>query len=377
MKDGKFNTLVDSAWGSSGKGAVSSRLAEIFGIKNVSATNMSNAGHSCVLNGETFVGKILPTPFFLKKHGKGHKQLTAWIGPTSAFELKQLEAELGQTLGTVGKDIFIHNRAAIVTDLHKAAEGPGGSLSTEHISSTMSGAGAAIAQKAMRLPDVRLARGEDFPTLEPLDFYAEVWKELELGNTFLHEVSQGWALSINSGTHYPFCTSRECTPQQAFADMGIRPSQAGDVYLNIRANPIRVGNNYSGGVQVGYSGDCLDDHEETSWQRIGEEAEMPQDQIDSLSTKEKTTVTKKLRRVFTPSWALLQQSAEFCGATKLVLNFPQYIHWSAHGIRGGRAEFATLHAKVRAYVDKMEDVTNLKVCMLGTGADHNDFIWLD
>lgn len=754
MKTGKFNALVDSAWGSSGKGAAAARIVSIFKTENVSSTNLPNAGHTCVINGEIFVGKVLPTPAFIKKHGLGHSNLKAWIGPTSAYEVDQLNKEVGQLGLKYGEDLFIHDRSAIVSDSHRIAEGRGGMLSTEHVSSTMSGSGAVSAFKIMRLPDVKLARDLDIPTLTPPEFYAAIRNELYEGRTFLHEVSQGWALSINSGTHYPQClsgdsrvytesgpvklrdlvnskaqakvwsvssdgtfelkpivgwyknplgdrkwlqiitpttaynkdkayigpaftndhevltnygyvrvdqlkpgyheiatmdrqfddvgmqvflgsllgdgtvpnqakskaracleithgakqrnyneyksfllsktlgggirevvtskgsfkpdqvltryhssysyylrrlaqgfnalgnksemdvgavldqcgplamaiwfmddgqyktsskngpevflhthryprysqevivskladkfgikssihttktpsgksfdfirisrlshdswfkliarhvhhdlrykipdgkyesfvpsesigggfatepiisvqdrvetkrpgfkcsfcieveknhnflvshdkgffvvkncTSRECTPQQAYADMGIVPGLVGDVYLNVRSFPIRVGNNYDEtGKQVGYSGDGLHDHEETSWAQIGVDAEMPQDQIDSLSIKEKTTVTRKLRRVFTPSWSLLKQSAEFCGATKLILNFPQYIHWSAHQVRGGKSEFLSLHYKVREYVDKMQEVTGLPVVMIGTGASHEDFIWLD
>ena len=378
MQKGKYNTIVDSAWGSSAKGAASARLAEIYKIENVASTNLPNAGHTCIANGEKFVGKVLPTPIFIKKHGRGHPDMTAWVGPTSGFEAGQLQGEISQIGLTVGKDLHIHSRAAVVEKQHIDAESPGGILSTEHVSSTMSVSGAVVAMKMMRLPGVKLAKDLDgLETVGPMDFYRGIWSRLEKGESFLHEVSQGWALSLNSGTHYPTCTSRECTPQQAYADMGVRPNMVGDVYMNVRTFPIRVGNNYdSSGKQVGYSGDCLPDQIETSWADIGKNADMPQDETDSLLLKEKTTVTKKLRRVFTPSWTLLKDSAEFCGATKLILNFPQYIHWSAYGIRGEHKEFLNLHPAVRAYVDKMQEVTNLPVVMIGTAAEHDSYIWL-
>jgi adenylosuccinate synthase len=195
---------------------------------------------------------------------------------------------------------------------------------------------------------------------------------------FLHEVSQGFALSLNSGTHYPFCTSRECTPQQAYADFGLLPSMIGDVYLNVRSKPIRVGNNYDqNGVMVGYSGDCLSDQHELTWEQVGVEAEMPADEIAGLAERERTTVTKKIRRVYSESWQLLTISAKFCGATKLVLNFPQYIHWSSYKLRGGNEILTRLHYKVRNYLDKMQEATNLSVIMIGTGPDHNDYIYFD
>jgi adenylosuccinate synthase len=88
-------------------------------------------------------------------------------------------------------------------------------------------------------------------------------------------------------------------------------------------------------------------------------------------------VTKRIRRVATQSWSLLEDAARNCCATKLVLNFPQYIHWSAHGLRGGYEMRAKLHPKVREYVDKMEDVTGLPVTLIGTGAEHDQYIYLE
>lgn len=373
MQQAKFNTLVDSAWGSSAKGAASARLAEIHGVRNLSTANYPNAGHTCIVGDVKFVSKSLPTGAILRRT-KG-ADLHLWIGSNSGFSLDQFRSELEHTQYDVA-EIRIHERAMIVEQRHADAEAPTGSQSTEHVSSTMSGAGAALTEKAMRKPEVKLAR-DFFPTMRPMDFVRAMRAELAGGNTFLHEVSQGWALSLNHGTHYPTCTSRDCTPQQAYADFGVLPQMVGEVYLNVRSFPIRVGNNYRDGKQVGYSGDCMSDQCETSWEEIGRDANMPAEEIAVLAERERTTVTKKVRRCFTPSWDLLKDSADFCGATKLVLNFPQYIEWSAHKIRGGHEALAGLHPKVRAYIDKMQEVTNLPVVMIGTGAEHHDYIYVD
>jgi adenylosuccinate synthase len=375
VKHGKFNTIVDSAWGSSAKGAASCRLAEIHGVQNLSSGNFPNAGHTCIKGDEKFVAKALPTGAILKK--LGILQPTLWIGPNSGFELAQFEKELGQTGYTPGQDLLIHERAMIVEQRHIDAEAPAGSKSTLHISSTMSGSGAAFTDKAMRTKEARVA-GSTLPALSPNAFWQETQSRMFGGESFLHEVSQGFALSINYGTHYPHCTFRDCTPQQAYADFGVTKDFIGDVYLNVRSFPIRVGNNYDGsGQQIGYSGDCLSDQQELTWEQIALAAEMPAEEVAALAERERTTVTKKIRRAFTPSWDLLRYSAQFCGATKLILNFPQYIHWSAFKVRGGPEALLTLHPKVREYIDRMEEETNLPVVMVGTGADHDDYIYLD
>lgn len=375
MKKGKFNCIVDSAHGSSAKGAASCRLVDIYAVENVSSCNYPNAGHTAVQGDKKFISKALPTPAFLNMIGKAHPKL--WLGPGSGFFRDQLAKELKETHYAV-EELNLHERAVIVTDRHVAMESPGGLQSTEYISSTMSGSGAAFAEKAMRRPEVIPCRNVDsLLTQTPMDFMRRVRAAMKNGETFMHEVSQGFALSVNHGTHYPTCTFRDCTSQQAWADFCLTPELIGDVYLNVRSFPIRVGNNYRDGKQVGYSGDFVDDQVETTWEQIARDAEMPADEAAALAERERTTVTKKIRRVATQSWKLLADSAQATGATKLILNFPQYIHWSAYQTRGGLETFRKLHPKVREYVHKMEDVTNLPVCMIGTSAEHNDYIWLD
>lgn len=378
MQLGKFNTVVDSAWGSSGKGAAATRLVDIHGVQNASSGNYPNAGHTAIVNDVKFVAKALPTPAILKV-AKG-SNVNLWLGPNSGFQLPQLYKEMEQTGYNIGDDdVFIHSRAMIVRQRHIDAEQPTGTLSTEHVSSTMSGSGSSYAEKLMRRPEVEVAgmMEELQPTLEPMDFMKQVRFRMRVGETFLHEVSQGFALSVNYGTHYPFCTFRDCTPQQAYADFGLLPEHVGDVYLNIRSFPIRVGNNYRDGQQTGYSGDVLPDQEEITWAEVAAGCEMPEDVAAQLAEAERTTVTKKIRRVFTFSDQLLHDSAKFTGAAHISLNFLQYIHWSAFKIRGGYEVIPTLHPKVRAFIEHVEDVACLPVTLIGTGPDHEDYIYLD
>jgi adenylosuccinate synthase len=378
MQSSKFNCIVDSAHGSSAKGAASTRLVDIYKVPNVSSCNYPNAGHTATQDGVKFVAKALPTPAFLNAIGKGKPKL--WLGPGSGFFEEQLAKELKET-GYSVDDIRMHARAVMVTERHIAMEAPGGLQSTEYISSTMSGSGAAYAEKAMRRPEARLMCSSESPVvrqfmLQPTAFMKAVRNELAGGHTFMHEVSQGFALSVNHGTHYPTCTFRDCTAQQAYADFSLLPSMIGDVYLNVRSFPIRVGSNFRDGKQVGYSGDFCNDQEETTWEKIAADAEFPPEEAAQLAERERTTVTKKIRRVATQSWSLLRDSAEAVGATKLILNFPQYIHYSAYKVRGGHEALPKLHPDVRAYIEKMENVTGLPVVMIGTSAEHNDYIWL-
>jgi len=393
MQQGKFNILIDQAWGSSGKGAVSTRLADLFNIKYISSANFVNAGHSVKFkDGTSFVSKAIPTAAILKKvKGVG---VQCFISPGSGFTWPQFIKEWKET----GRpNIFVHSRASIVTDEHKRREMEGAD-STKHIASTMQGTGAAISDKIMRRPNVLLAGTRPFEELltalkEELgdeetvrEFAQKVRIEdgqsfrnlthsiLNNGHTWLHEGSQGYALSVDHGSHYPASTSRNCSVQAAMDYMAISPKLVGDVYLNLRTFPIRVGNVVEDGVQKGYSGDFYPDCQELTWAQVAEQARMPKEEAEKLAERERTTVTKRVRRVSTFSFEGLRDAVQTNGATKLVVNFIQYIDWKDNGLKGGIEAFNKLSPKSRSFIDKVEEAAGIPVVMIGTGALHDEMI---
>jgi adenylosuccinate synthase len=136
------------------------------------------------------------------------------------------------------------------------------------------------------------------------------------GNTWMHqmldsehilaECAQGYSLGINS-EFYPFCTSRDCGPARFLSDMGIPFGHPVDVIGSIRTFPIRVGN-----VPGGNSGACYRDQKELSWEELGVEPEI-------------TTVTGRVRRVFSFSDIQLDEALMATGAKSLFVNFVNYL----------------------------------------------------
>jgi adenylosuccinate synthase len=384
MQKNKFNVLLDQAWGSSGKGKMATWLTDHFGITQVSSSNYPNAGHSAVFpNGQKFIAKAIPTAASLKAFkGIG---IHCWISPGSGFNPARLIDEWTQS----GKPhITIHGRANIVTDVHKEREQKGKD-STKHIASTMQGTAAALTDKILRRADCLLARDIDWTewtqdeellekvwVLEGKEFRDQVHQAFDRGETWFHEGSQGYALSIDHGSHFPFCTSRNCTLQAAMDHMAIPPQLVGDVYLNIRTTPIRVGNVIEEGQQTGYSGDFYPDCQELSWEQVAVKAKMPPEETENLKAREFTTVTGRLRRVATFSWMGLKDAVRTNGATKLSINFIQYINWNDRSLKGGREAFTKLSKESREFINKIEEVTGVPVVLIGTGALHDEIISL-
>ncbi len=391
MQDGKFNVIIDAFWGSSGKGKTSTWLADRFSTTRVSSSNFPNAGHTAAFeDGTKFIAKAIPTSAILKKaRGMG---MECYLSPGSGFSWTQLVKEWKES----GKPTLrIHERASIVTDEHAKREREGAD-STMHIASTMQGSAAAIVDKVLRRENVKLAWNthddmirefegsmsrefEDSVSVVKADEFRKLVQGaiLDNGQTWLHEGSQGFSLSIDHGSHYPHCTSRNCTTQAALDHMAIAPQFMGDVYLNLRTFPIRVGNVVdASGVQKGYSGDFYDDCKEMTWEEVAAFSGMPPEEAKKLAERERTTVTKRIRRVCNFTYQGLRDAVRTNGATKLCLNFIQYVDWSDNGLKGGREAFDKLSKKSRAMIDKIEETAGVPVVLVGTGALHDEMISL-
>jgi adenylosuccinate synthase len=402
MQEGKLNIILDCFWGSSGKGKTSAWLADHFSVEHVSSSNFPNAGHTAAFaDGTKFIAKAIPTAAILRKiKGVGMK---CWISPGSGFAWEQLMKEW---VASGKPEINIHSRASIVTRDHKQRESEG-SESTKHIASTMQGSATAMVDKILRKENCVLANttdlgkvlgstyasdpaiydlfgGENPQTVQDLmqeflervhvidawDFRKLTHRAIESGHAWLHEGSQGYALSIDHGSQYPNCTSRNCSVQAAMDHMAVPPKMVGDVYLNLRTYPIRVGNVVEEGVQKGYSGDFYPDCQELTWEQVAANSGMPEAEAKSLAERERTTVTKRIRRVCTFSYEGLRDAVKVNGATKLVLNFMQYISWSDYQVR----DFEKLSAKSRHFIDSVEEAAGVPVVLIGTGALHDDMI---
>ena len=348
MKAGKFNVLLDAFWGSSGKGKVANFLARRFNVTAASSCNMPNAGHTVERLGMRVVNKVLPSAAIFNPLVH-----TCFLGPGSIFKAEQYGKEVEDR--NYFSQTLVHERACFLEEKHGEQERA--RLST--ISSTMQGSGAALCEKVMR--ESKLLNGAMFPQYSPGAFRTLMHDEVNRG-VFLHEVSQGWALSLDHGTHYPHCTSRNCTVQAAMDQMCITPNMVGDVYLNLRTYPIRVGN-----TADGYSGDFAPWCEETTWDAVAAAAGLD---AEELKKREFTTVTKRLRRVGTFPLELAREAARYSGATKLVITFAEYIDARAAGVR----VWEELPEKVKDFCAQVEKFVGVPVAFVSTGADSDDMV---
>jgi adenylosuccinate synthase len=101
---------------------------------------------------------------------------------------------------------------------------------------------------------------------------------------------------------------------------------------------------------------------------------MPESEARALAERERTTVTKRIRRVSTFSFFGLSDAVRTNGATKLVMNFIQYVNFKDAGLKGGKEAFNKLSKESREFIAKVEDEAQRPVVLIGTGALHDEMI---
>ena len=368
MIDNHFNVVTDGQWGSCGKGLITTAIAARHRPEILSTTSMANAGHTAVWDdGRKFIAKALPSAAILNAWLPDYHP-SVMVGASAAFFKARMLEEIQECqLGF--PQILIHPRSGVITERHqefesRAADG------TKHIASTMQGCGAFLADKVLRRAHLKLAR--DYEELAAYYRLPDPMHEvlntilIEEAATILHEGSQGFSLDINHGSHYPQCTSRGTSAVNNIADMGIHPRLLGDVYLVIRPYPIRVGNVVENGETVGYSGDAYPGQVEMTWRDVAWKCGAPPEVMNG----ELTTVTKRLRRVFSFSMRQLKEAILVNGATQIALNFANYLDWGCYGCNDFEG-IIICYPKIRDFVNMIEDETSVPVTILGTGPQNN------
>lgn len=315
QKPGAY-VLVDGQFGSTGKGLLAGWLTQYMDKVNKITTNAGpNSGHTAYyqrpghtlnyhIEGETAFEKIVTQQLpvasvFLDR--MGHKFDTI-INAGAVVDYEILEDEIDLYLKRDHNNLLIHPTAALINQIARNTD----KRTTEKIAGTGKGIGPAMQMKMGRLNGKEVVASHRYLPYLPEGYksWDDMWDWKK--DVVFVETAQGFSLGLNSGRFYPHVTSRECTVQQALADARIPAQMLRKVVACFRTYPIRVGNT------TGSSGDCYPDQEETTWEALGLEPEL-------------TTVTKRVRRVF--SWSDTQFS-ECVAANRpnvLFLNFANYM----------------------------------------------------
>jgi len=137
----------------------------------------------------------------------------------------------------------------------------------------------------------------------------------DAGKNILIEGTQGSALSLLH-SYWPYCTSIDTNAAGIISEVGIAPSRVTDVLMVCRTYPIRVAGN-SGPMEG-----------EISWGELNSTIE----RLGGMEIQpEKTTVTKKIRRIAKWDQELFKQAYRLNAPTQIALTFVDYIDPSLYG----------------------------------------------
>jgi len=309
MQRGKINLTMGLQFGSEGKGLLSGYLALNTDI-DISVCDFGpNTGHTFV---DVYGKKTIVTQLPMAVVNPNTRLLlnsNAIIHPPTL--LKEIEEN------KCAVRVIINPNATIVTEECREWERE----NLPRISSTKKGTGAALAWKVMRHPKAQIA--SMVPELKPFlgDTVGILWQACLNNKMILGEQGQGFWLSRDHSNMWPYCTSRNVTSMSFMDGCGLPFYMLGSVYGALRTFPIRVGNDKDvEGKDIGYSGDPFMGSEELTWEEVTKRS------TSEVSLEEKTTVTDKVRRVFTFSAEQVIHAINSNGVTDVFVNFLNYLN---------------------------------------------------
>lgn len=302
--NGKLTVLVGGQYGSEGKGAVAAFIANDYDVHV--RVGSPNAGHTFYWNHAKHVMQSIPCGWI----NPGAKIV---IGRGALLNMKQLMKELVHILhyypNFLDRLIIDENAGVLDEKFHEMEGGTEGEMH-RRIGSTGEGVGPARMARIARDPEqFRLFKdvAEEYGLQSCMrkDTPRVIACMQNAGMNILIEGTQGSGLSLLH-SHWPYCTSIDTNAAGIISEVGIAPSRVTDVLMVCRTYPIRVAGN-SGPMK-----------NEITWEELGQ-------RIGRDITPEKTTVTKKIRRIAEWDDDLFKTSSVLNAPTEIALTFADYI----------------------------------------------------
>jgi adenylosuccinate synthase len=346
--DRLVDVLVGGQYGSEGKGHVASYLAPEYDL--LVRAGGPNAGHTVYEEPQPYPHHQLPS-------GTRFSEAKLVIAPGAVLSVDKLLKEIAEC--EVGTDRLVIDPRAMIIDPDDVA------FEKKHlegsIGSTAQGVGAASSRKILRSaasPAVQLAK--DIAQLKP--FVGETLEVLERafadGKRVFVEGTQGTGLSLHHG-FYPYVTSRETSVSGCLAEAGVAPTRVRRTIIAVRSYPIRVES-----PKGATSGPM---ERELTWATISDRSRIP---LEELEQTEKTTTTKKKRRVAEFDWLLLRKSVSLNGPTDIALTFVDYLDIDNRKAR----RFEQLTRDTVQFIEEVERVAGAPVSLITTRFDYRSII---
>lgn len=342
---GKLTVLVGGQYGSEGKGAIAAKIANDYQVHV--RVGSHNAGHTIYWSGEKHVMQSIPCGWI-------NPNAVIVIGRGALLNMKQFMKELvniQRFYPDFIKRLVIDPETGILDDRFHEMEGGVDGEMHKRIGSTGEGVGPARVARLNRDPeqyyqfkDIAKKYGLEECLTENTPKYIATAQDM--GMNVLIEGTQGSALSLLH-SYWPYCTSIDTNAAGIISEVGIAPTRVTNVLMVVRSYPIRVAGN--SGPMKG----------EITWEELSK-------RIGKDMVPEKTTVTKKVRRIAEWDDKLFEQSCILNAPTEIALTFADYIDPQIYGATTvGELEQSW---RLMKFID-MHGLNDGKLVYVGTGPD--------
>ena len=347
---GKMTAVIGAQYGSEGKGAIVKHIANDYQVHV--RVGSPNAGHTIYWNGDKHVMQSIPCGWI-------NPDATIVIGRGALLNMKQLMSELEHIekyYPNFKKRLRIDAKAGVLDEKFHEMEGGVNGEMHRRIGSTGEGVGPARVARINRDPEqFRLfesVAGEyGLKECVMVDTPRFIATMQDNGSNVLLEGTQGSGLSLLH-SHWPYCTSSDTNAAGIISEVGIAPSRLTNVLLVARTFPIRVAGN-SGPMK-----------NETTWEYISK--------IVGHPVTEKTTVTKKTRRVAFWDDEVFETACMLNAPTEIALTFADYIDPKIADIEGKMETLEMLsktYPKIVEFVSVHSPILAEKLKYISTGGN--------
>lgn len=333
--------VVGGQYGGEGKGKISAFITQHEDIDVCIRCGGPNSGHSFVTeDGRTVLLRQLPTGYI-------RPQARLLIPAGALIDLEVLKYEL-DSLGLDKSRVGIDRNAMIIENRDKDREAQ--LQLRERLSSTLCGVGSAVARRAMRGADVKLAGqfAREVSWLADLitDVSEEANRAVDSGAKVLVEGTQGFGLSLYHSEIYPKATSRDTIASAFLSEVGLSPTLVTDVVVVLRTFPIRVAGEQAGPLK-----------DEITWEILQTESGFPH------PVQEMTTVSRKVRRIGRFDWELARRAVMLNRPNRIAVNGLDYLDYRNRGV----LSVDQLTASGRGFLTRIERELGTPVGFWGTG----------
>lgn len=415
----KADLVVGIQWGDEGKGKIVDMLCANYDVVCRSAGG-HNAGHTIVVGDKKYALHLVPSGI-LRKNSINIIGSGVVVNPGVLIEELKQFGDISELKGR----FFISNRAHLNLAHHAMIDKAKEELKGKNaIGTTLKGIGPSYSDKISRtghraeelLNPAKLADDlcKDFELnkayfdalkikllsrdeiLEKLKFYSEVlspfitdttqllWQKLDSGAKVLCEGAQGTLLDIDHGT-YPCVTSSNTISAGACTGLGLAPKYLGKVIGIVKAYTTRVGNGAFPSEDFGADGDylCEAGHEfgtttgrrrRTGWfDAVCVKYSARLNGADTFALM-KLDVLDGLKKV------KICTAYEYKGAridyfpSDLENAKPIYEEMDGWESIKGIKKYEDLPANAKKYIEKIEELTGVKVGIISTSPERDDTI---